>query len=472
MSEWSDAVKVFQAAAQTLNSAAAALHGAAGGGLSGQQQLGALTNVLGPTSQGAKQATSDLDAANRSAQGFLANFSEARVRQLGLNTLHQGLGLVADEAKHVIDTVSGFERWEQSIGRLDADSTTLTGMANDFSDLRKEIELLAFGPAIQELEARLNTDVTPSGKSTLEQAANGIGGALSGAVDRLFDLNAGIADVQRKIREALGTDTHPLFDLGIPDDAVSNQFTDYINSTKQAQQEVQTLTSYLTRLDAEAGDLRANYEAAVKPLRDQLDLINKTYDAQQRQKALTDAERNVTREQALAVDVFSAAGQAANAALPDDLQRLQDLRDAQAHQAQVDALNTQIDAATDHYNAQRDDLNKRQSGAQRDLSNARLGISSEAAQAQLEAQRAAWIGASHMNDPHDTTPLTYWQTTGLPGAPGPGSTFRDTTSNGVTQTLGQVVIVLPSGTANKAWFKAMMDEPDVKTKMGQTAAGQ
>jgi hypothetical protein len=163
------------------------------------------------------------------------------------------------------------------------------------------------------------------------------------------------------------------------------------NSLRQSRQEVISLTSDMMALNEQAQNIRQNYEAGVQPLHDQLDAINKEYDAQQRLKALTAAQRDVTREQGLAVDVFSSAGQSANAALPGDLQRLQDLQAAQAHQEQVQGIQDEIDRQTSDYRSALSNNTRLRNTTRRQLNDAQNGISIEDRQGEADAASTAAI---------------------------------------------------------------------------------
>lgn len=422
MSEFSDAVRILAEAAASLNAAAGSIHQGQGtqpgtpttpAGLSGAQQVQALNAALGQTAQHAQAATTSLNSASRSAQGFLGQFAESRIRQFGFNLISTGISAIADEAGRLISSASAVEEFARATGQLPEGATTVRDLTASISDLRTEAEALITIPTLSIFEQRLNSLDTTAGRSKVKDVLTGIGDALGRITEaHLTGVEAGL--------NSIGNVAGPLFStlsaigINLPSlppvpDSVAASYqgleilaSEFAESQRQARIEAQGLQDQLGRLGEEARNVRANYDAGVQPLRDQLDTINKEYDAAARLRALTTAQRDVSREQALAVDVFSAAGQAANQALPGDLQRLQDLQNAQAHQQTVDELQAQIDALTKGRDSALAEIDKKRSAAASELSTRQSGISSEE-EARVGARReAATIAAQHMSDVHDT----------------------------------------------------------------------
>jgi hypothetical protein len=500
MSEFSDAVRLLAQAASTLNAAASSQHTGQGaqtvnlgaqpqapatpGGLSGAQQVQALNSALGQTVQSAQQATSSLNTASRSAAGFFGNFAESRIHALGFSALRVAIGAVSDEVQRFISVPSAFEAWERATGRLPQSTQTLENFGTEVATTRQELEALAFTPAFDVIQQKLNDTGTTSGPTRLEQAASGLGTFLEGAANAAFDLGDAVTGAQAKIRELLG---NPKIELFAPVEVNPNALA-MSQSIRDAARETVELNADMARLNDGAIALRDNYDAAVKPLRDQLDALNKQYQTQQQQKALTDLNRNIAQDQLLAVDVLSSAGQAANQALPNELARRTDLQAQLDHQAEVDRLQAQIDYQTDNYNTLRDanERLRRETGKQ--LAGAAAGVSVEEQKAtevrQAEAFTVETVTAQHQNDPHDTRPMTAappWQPVNQPYVPntsGPGASFRDRgVDNLGAQRLSSTVTVnlnLNGVTVggNKTWVRTMLDDPEFKTWLSQAAAGK
>lgn len=409
MSEFSDAVRELKAAAALLSAAAG--HAPSGGGqavnpgasttgsggnLNQHQQLQALNQALGQTPQISQRASnairalgSDLRQVGGDAANFVSNFAESKIRGLGLNLLQTGLNAVASEADHIAKSTIAFEQWRQATGQLPASAHTFGELTASIEGTRSELEALAFTPALSVLESHISSLSNTANNSKLEETFTGIGDALGritqsnlqGIETGLNLLEAGARSLEPAVTVLTALGLIHLPELPPVDPSVAQSYAgiavsaeDWRKSTAEAAQEIPGLTADLQRLQDRAQGLRDNYEAGVQPLRDQLDTLNKQYEAAQRLKALTDAQRDVTREQGLAVDVFSAAGQAANQALPGDLQRLQDLQAQAAHQAQVDKIQGSIDYQTKDYNVQNDAIQKMQRTTQRQLADAQNGI--------------------------------------------------------------------------------------------------
>jgi hypothetical protein len=492
MSEFSDAVRILAQAANVLASAAGSLHSGQSGqtvNLGGQpaptapqnlnvaQQQQVLQQLLNQTAQNAQQVTNNLNSASRSAAGFFGNFAESRIHALGFSALRVAIGAVTDEVERFISVPSAFEAWERATGRLPESTQNLADFGAEVAVTRQEVEALAFTPAFDVIQQKLNDTGTTGGPTRLEQAASGLGTFLEGAAKAAFDLGDAVTNAQTKIRELLG---NPKIELIAPVE-VDPAAQAWAQSIRDAARETVELNADMARLNDGAIALRDNYDAAVKPLRDQLDALNKQYQTQQQQKALTDLNRNIAQDQLLAVDVLSSAGQAANQALPNELARRDDLQ-------------AQIDFQTDNYNSERDANENLRRETAKQLAGTRANISVEEQKAtetrQADAAVAQSVIIQHLNEPHDVrpdtsnnTPLRPGTQPFLPAVPsigGPGVSFRDRGGpdlgagfyGGQRLPATNVYITLPASVADKSWFKQMMDEPDVKHKMGQTVAGQ
>lgn len=507
MSEFSDAVRILAQAANVLASAAGSLHSGQSGqtvNLGGQpaptapqnlnvaQQQQVLQQLLNQTAQNAQQVTNNLNTASRSAAGFFGNFAESRIHALGFSALRVAIGAVSDEVQRFISVPSAFESWERATGRLPQSTQTLENFGTEVATTRQELEALAFTPAFDVIQQKLNDTGTTGGPTRLEQAASGLGAFLEGAAKAAFDLGDAVTDAQTKIRELLG---NPKIELIAPVE-VDPAAQAWAQSIRDAARETVELNADMARLNDGAIALRDNYDAAVKPLRDQLDALNKQYQTQQQQKALTDLNRNIAQDQLLAVDVLSSAGQAANQALPNELARRTDLQAQLDHQTEVDRRQAQIDYVTNDYNTQRDANEKLRRETAKQLAGTQAGTSVEeqnaTEQRQAEARVVETVTAQHLNDPHDyrsgigpNAPLRHGTQPFLPAVPhlaGPDVSFRD---RGGADLGAGFYGAQPAGTVNinlnlngvtmggnKAWVKGMLDDPEVKTWLSQAAAGK
>jgi hypothetical protein len=113
-------------------------------------------------------------------------------------------------------------------------------------------------------------------------------------------------------------------------------------NTKSAKDQVAELERQTRELSRGAADTGAAYDKMIQPLRDQLTLLDRAYESQNKQNDLSKLDRDIARDKALAVDAYSSQGQSAKTRLEQEEERRSQLVREIGHDRQKQALQDNI----------------------------------------------------------------------------------------------------------------------------------
>jgi hypothetical protein len=390
MSEWTDALKDNSLAVRELRQALAALNTGAGnqrsnqgaqtvnfgaqpqapatpGGLSGAQQVQALNSALGQTAQSASKAQQSLIGMhNEIRQGMRAAMPAINLLISGYEAIQQGIDSTVDAA----------QRWD---------------IAQDGALARQAEAYESAGRAVDDLNVRLEAAV---GETTMERrtqaalrlaaalkdpaaaaAANQIGGALAAAADTGSAANEIETLTLNLIKLAQAGNLNPATGIGAYADYVRGRLgllppvledtTVHFDALQQAlhaqdgawervragtasySETVIGLRQELDSLHESEAERLADFDKRIAKLTDENTLIERQHSLESATNNARKAEDRLNKDQAMAIDVYSAAGRAAGSALAGDIAAvndanasLQDLKDRYKRQDAIDALRT------------------------------------------------------------------------------------------------------------------------------------
>lgn len=113
-------------------------------------------------------------------------------------------------------------------------------------------------------------------------------------------------------------------------------------SAEANQTQIDALQEKLQGLQGAAEGIRARYEAAIAPLQEQERQLDRVYQRQQDINNLNKIDRDIARDKALSVDIYSQEGRAAALRLPGEMDQRSDLTEKMQHEDAKNALDDRI----------------------------------------------------------------------------------------------------------------------------------
>ena len=116
------------------------------------------------------------------------------------------------------------------------------------------------------------------------------------------------------------------------------------DSAKSAKDQVADLERQTRELSRATAEANLGYDHRKQSLQDQLTLLDRQYQAENKAADISDLQAKIAKDRALAVDQYSSQGQAAAARLVDEEARLKQLQREQGHDAAKNAIEDRIKA--------------------------------------------------------------------------------------------------------------------------------